>query len=450
MQRRASMHELPADLATAARTIAARVATTGHRAWIVGGAVRDLCLARAPHEIDMASATTPEEIRRIFEHTIPVGLEFGTVIIRAGGIDVQHTTFRTDRGYSDGRHPDEVRFGTSVEADASRRDFTCNALYLDPLDDTFVDPVRGLDDLRARVLACVGDPRARFEEDGLRLLRMARFAAGLELVPRPDILLAARASQDALRGVSVERVLVELERMFALPGAAVAIGILHETGLLERCLVGLDALVPADVERSTWLAERVALVHHLPPAPGIALGLAALAGPAPNDLRRAAPPESRAASVAVIERLRPSRLLRRSIVDTWEVLERLMRLARESKRSARVRLMRHDGFEHGLALARAWTTLERGSTSALDALSAEREEASASDLSPAPLIGSADLGALALPRGSAWGEILDEAERLQLDGELTTRDGALAWLAERVRRALQDGGNTPRSPRDSG
>jgi tRNA nucleotidyltransferase/poly(A) polymerase len=450
MQRRASMHELSADLAAAARTIAARVATTGHRAWIVGGAVRDLCLARAPHEIDMASAATPEDIRRIFEHTIPVGLEFGTVIIRTGAIDVQHTTFRSERGFSDARHPDEVQFGASVEADASRRDFTCNALYLDPLDDTFVDPVRGLDDLRARVLACVGDPRARFEEDGLRLLRMARFAAGLELVPRPDVLAAARASQEALRGVSVERVLVELGRMFALQGAAVAIGILHETGLLERCLVGIGALVPGDVERSTWLAERVALVHQLPSAPGLALGLAALTGPAPSDLRRGASPESRAASTAVIEQLRPSRLLRRSIVDTWEVSERLMRLARESSRSVRIRLMRHDGFEHGHALASAWIRLERGSTSALDALKAERDRASASDLSPAPLIGSADLAALALPRGSAWGEILSEAEGLQLDGELTTRDGALAWLAQRVRRTLHDGGKTPRSPRDSG
>ncbi len=450
MQRRASMQELPADLATAARTIGARVATIGHRAWIVGGAVRDLCLARVPHDIDMASAATPEEIQRIFEHTIPVGLEFGTVILRIGAVDVQHTTFRMDRGYSDARHPDEVHFGTGVEADASRRDFTCNALYLDPLDDTFVDPEHGLEDLRARVLACVGDPRARFGEDGLRLLRMARFAAGLDLVPRADVLGAARASREALRGVSVERILVEVGRMFALPGAAVAIGILHDTGLLERCLVGIESLVPEAAEPTAWLAERVALVHHLPSAPGLALGLAALAGPSPNEIRHGASPASRAASTAVIERLRPSRALRRSISDVWDVLELVTRRADESSRSARMRLMRHDGFEPGLALARAWTRLERGSTSALDALTAEREQASASDLHPALLISSADIGALALPRGSAWGEILAEAERLQLDGELTTRAGALAWLAERVRRASQDGGKTPRRPRDSG
>lgn len=445
------MQELSADLAKAARAIATRVQATGHRAWIVGGAVRDLCLARAPVEIDMASAATPEEIQRIFDRTIPVGREFGTVIVQVEGVDVQHTTFRSEAGYSDARHPDEVRFGTSVEDDASRRDFTCNALYLDPLDDTFLDPEGGLDDLRSRALACVGDPRARFEEDGLRLLRMARFAAGLDLTPRPEVLEAARASRDALRGVSVERVSVELERMLALRAASMAIGILSDSALLDRCIPGLASLVPPGVELEAWLADRAALVRALPPAPGIELGLAALVGPAPNEIRGGLRTESRAASAAVVESLRPSRALRRAIADTWDVFEALIsRAPGLSARSARVRLMRRDGFGRGLALARAWTVLARGSTSELDALAAERERASASELHPDPLVGSADIAALGVRPGSAWSEILVDAERRQLDGELATRESALAWLAQRVRLLPQDGGNTPRSPRDSG
>lgn len=433
------MQELSAELAAAARTIAERIASAGHRAWVVGGAVRDLCLSRAPHEIDLASAATPREIEALFENTIPVGLEFGTVIVQVHGVDVQHTTFRSERGFSDARHPDEVHFGTSLEADASRRDFTCNALYLDPLDDTFVDPVNGVHDLAAGVLACVGEARARFEEDGLRLLRMARFAAGIGLTPRSDVLDAARASGDALRGVSVERVLVELERMLELPDAAVAIGILQRTSLLERCLIGIEPGA---------LAARADLVRELPRAPGVVLGLAALAGPSPEDTCREPRGAWRPGCEAVVERLRPSKIVRRAIGDTWDVFEVLACRASELEaRSARIRCMRHAGFERGLALARAWASVAGAPTKSIDALAAEHARARPEELHPAPLLRSSDLAALALPRGPAWGEILAEAERLQLDGQLATRPDALAWLE---RRAGQDGGKTPRKLRDKG
>lgn len=460
MLRRASMQDLSAELAAAARTIATRVATIGHRAWIVGGAVRDLCLSRVPHEIDMASAATPAEIERLFEGTIPVGRAFGTVVIRVGGVDVQHTTFRSERGYSDARHPDQVGFGATVEEDASRRDFTCNALYLDPLDDTFLDPTHGQRDLEAGVLACVGDPGERFAEDGLRLLRMARFAAVLGLTPRRDVLAAARTCGEALRGVSAERILAEFQGMFAAPAAAVAMRILHEALLLEPCLSGFADRVPDAAARPAWLARRVALMGELPPAPGTALGLAALVGPDPAELRgRDALPRWRVGAVAIVERLRVSRALRHSTDDIWHVFEVLStRPAELASRSGRVLLMRRGSFAEGLALARAWALLAGEPTRTLDALADERSRTSAGELHPAALIGSADLEALALPRGPAWAEILAEAERLQLDGKLTTRTDALAWLAARVRGGSEtqgrseahDGGKIRRSPREKG
>src|SRR5262249_31126723 len=150
---------------------------------------------------------------RLFATTHAVGRAFGTVVVRSGELDLQVTTFRSETGYDDARRPSEVRFGTSLEEDAARRDFTCNALYLDPLTDELRDPTGGLADLAAGRLRCVGEPAARFAEDGLRLLRLARFAAQLGLTVEVGTAAGAAASLEALRGVSPERELNELTRM---------------------------------------------------------------------------------------------------------------------------------------------------------------------------------------------------------------------------------------------
>jgi tRNA nucleotidyltransferase/poly(A) polymerase len=197
--------------------VAERLAGAGHRVWLVGGAVRDLALGRQPKDLDLASAAVPEEVERLFDRTVSVGREFGTVLVLAGGRELQHTTFRSESGYADRRHPDRVAYGSSLEGDARRRDFTCNALYLDPLADEFRDPEGGLEDLRAGRLCAVGDAAERFREDGLRLIRMARFAARLDLEPAPELVAAARAEAGALEGVSPERTLGELERIFSGP-----------------------------------------------------------------------------------------------------------------------------------------------------------------------------------------------------------------------------------------
>jgi tRNA nucleotidyltransferase/poly(A) polymerase len=141
------MQDLSGALAEASREIAGVLGRAGKRGWIVGGAPRDLALGLSPADVDMASAATPAEVEALFSGTIPVGRAFGTVVVRAGSLDVQHTTFRADGAYGDGRRPDSVEFGASVEEDSSRRDFTCNALYLDPLNGEFADPQGGLADL---------------------------------------------------------------------------------------------------------------------------------------------------------------------------------------------------------------------------------------------------------------------------------------------------------------
>ncbi|HEV8113249.1 MAG TPA: CCA tRNA nucleotidyltransferase [Planctomycetota bacterium] len=395
------MQDLSGELAEAARTIASTVARAGKRAWIVGGAPRDLAIGRAPKEIDMASAASPDEIEQLFAGTIPVGRAFGTVLVRCGGLEVQHTSFRADGAYRDARHPESVRFGSTVAEDASRRDFTCNAVYLDPLDGSVEDPEQGLADLDRGVLRCVGDAEVRFREDGLRLLRLARFAGRLGLEPDAATLAGARRSMDALAGVSPERVLDELSRILEGEGARRALDLLAELEILGRVLPGATTRAFAG----------------LPDPPGTALGLAALLSEDP----------------AGLEALRPSRALRQRVGEILAVA-RAAAAAIAGPRAARIRWMRAPAFDEGVALARA-----RGLE--LDAAVRERSALGHAGLFPAPLVTSADLGQAAVPKGPLWSELLREAEELQLDGRLDSRAGALAWLAARA----QEGGKTPRS-----
>src|SRR5262245_7370135 len=142
-----SMAHMPADLARASRWIATELGAKGRRAWLVGGAVRDLALGREPKDADLASAALPEELELLVPRAFAVGRACGTVDVHCDGLDVQVTAFRAESRYEDARRPSEVRFTTRLEEDAARRDFTCNALYLDPLTDELVDPTGGMGDL---------------------------------------------------------------------------------------------------------------------------------------------------------------------------------------------------------------------------------------------------------------------------------------------------------------
>jgi tRNA nucleotidyltransferase (CCA-adding enzyme) len=431
MLRRASMQDLSAQLADVARAIADVLGRAGHRAWIVGGAPRDLCLARAPKEIDMSSDAHPEQVERLFAHTIPVGRAFGTLVIHQAGIDVQHTTFRSEAGYSDARRPDAVVFGASAREDSTRRDFTCNALYLDPLSDEFLDPQQGLEDLARRRLACVGDARRRFEEDGLRLLRMARFAAALELELADGMLDAARSARETLRGVSPERVLGELRVIFEGPHSDRALDLLESAGLLERAVPGLAP--GAGAGSAAWARTRRVFAAFTDP-PGLALGLAALLAPD---------------RVAAIEALRASRAVQARVreIRALEAAMSAMSSRGAGLRSQRIRWMRSAAFDEALALARAHASADGVDARRLVELALERGRLGESDLHPERWITSRDIEAAGVARGPSWSRLLEEAERLQLDRQVGSRDEALAWLRERVQSDSatgHDGGNTPR------
>lgn len=204
----------------------------GHRAWVVGGSLRDVLMERPPGDWDIATSATPEQVRGLFRRVVPTGEKHGTVTVLWRDAAYEVTTLRGEGGYSDGRRPDAVAFIDDIEADLARRDFTVNALAYEPFDDRLIDPAGGLADLAAGVLRTVGRAEDRFREDGLRPLRAARFVATLELQLEPATRDAIKTSLDVFARVSAERVRDEWLKAMAARAPSRAFEVMRETGLL--------------------------------------------------------------------------------------------------------------------------------------------------------------------------------------------------------------------------
>ena len=227
---------MAADLAKAPRDVTdlcERLRSRGKRAWIVGGCVRDLLMGRAAADWDVATDARPNELMAIFPRAIPTGIEHGTVTVVQHGQHYEVTTLRGDGTYTDGRRPDKVEFVDDITADLARRDFTVNAMAIDPLDGKVIDPFDGVGDLGRRLLRAVGNPLERFAEDGLRVLRAARFVATLDLDLDPATRDAIRPTLDTYRKVAMERVRDEWVKAMKARAPSRAFEVMRETGILE-------------------------------------------------------------------------------------------------------------------------------------------------------------------------------------------------------------------------
>ncbi|MBI5535350.1 MAG: HD domain-containing protein [Deltaproteobacteria bacterium] len=227
----------------------------GWRSWIVGGCTRDLLLGRPVHDWDVATDARPEDVVKLFRRVIPTGIKHGTVTVMRGSTGYEVTTLRGEGAYSDGRHPDAVTFVDDLKEDLARRDFTVNAIALDPKSGELSDPFDGEGDLRARVLRAVGEPERRFSEDGLRLMRAARFCATLGFEIEPGTLAAMASSVQTLAKVSDERVRDELLKTFLAPKPSRGLEAMRRTGILEVVLPELVAMVGC--EQNKWHAYDV-------------------------------------------------------------------------------------------------------------------------------------------------------------------------------------------------
>ena len=205
----------------------------GERAWVVGGCVRDVLLGQAVNDWDVATSAHPSTVQQVFDRVIPTGIDHGTVTVLWKGGAYEVTTLRGEGAYSDGRRPDSVVFVGHIEEDLARRDFTVNAIAYDPVDGRVVDPFGGLEDMRRKLLRAVGAPKERFQEDGLRILRGARFVATLEFELEEATEAAFRGALDTFRRVSPERVREEWLKAMKARVPSRAFEVMRRTGILE-------------------------------------------------------------------------------------------------------------------------------------------------------------------------------------------------------------------------
>ncbi len=439
----------------AAAGIVARLRRAGFESYLAGGCVRDMLLGRPAADYDIATAATPDDVGALFARTVRVGAAFGVVQVLVDGDAYEVATFRTEGPYLDGRHPSFVRYATARD-DARRRDFTVNGMFWDPQAARLLDFVEGQADLAAGRIRTIGDPRARFAEDGLRMIRAVRQAAELGFTIVPETLAAIRDMRSGLGTISPERVRDELLRIVAGPDPAGGLGLLHATGLLEIVLpeVAREAGVPQPREFHPEgdVFEHTRLVVGALRAPTPALAMAALlhdAGKPPTLVRAGRIRFDRHDEVgadlarAAMERLRfPRRDIERA---TLLVRRHMIFKDVPHMREARFRrLIDLPEFPELLELHRADCVASHGDLSTYEWVRRRQAELAATPPAPPRLVTGDDLLALGAAPGPRLGEILRAIDDARLEGRVRTRDEAVTL----ARRLITNGAAPPRERED--
>ena len=461
-------------LETFATQIVKTLRQRGFQAYLAGGCVRDLLLGREPKDYDVATEATPNQVMEIFPETYAVGAQFGVVLVPAPKADapvvpsdadrpsrdrpsgdllsdqvartksqtVEVATFRSDIGYSDGRHPDEVRFSRDPREDVARRDFTINGMLFDPVSGEVLDFVGGKNDLKTGLIRAIGDPERRFVEDKLRMLRAVRFAARFEYVIDSATFAAMQKLANRIEVVSRERVRDELTRMLTEGHARRAFLLLNESRLLQYILPELSAMQGVQ-QPPEFHPEGDVFVHTL-------LALESLPRPCPATLAWGVllhdvgkPPTFRIApdrirfdnhvevGVKMAEEI--CRRLRFSNDETAQIIalvENHMRFGHVSrmKESTLKRFMRLPAFDEHMALHRADCLASHRNLSTYEFLQQKRIETPPETMRPSPLVTGDDLIAAGYAPGPKFREILEAVEDAQLEGRLGSRDEALAFV----------------------
>jgi poly(A) polymerase len=432
------------EMQTTAREIVARLRAAGHVAYYAGGSVRDLVRGQAPKDIDVATDARPEVVQKMFARTYAVGAHFGVIVVLENGFQFEVATFRSDGAYLDGRHPTEVHFATAKE-DAARRDFTINGMFFDPEANEVIDFVGGRADLEARLIRAIGDPVQRFAEDRLRMLRAIRFATVLGFEIEPATWDAVVAQAPSISEISSERIREELVRIFMSPRRVRGWDLLDASGLMKIILPEVDAMKGCEQppqfhpEGDVFKHTRI-MLELLPDEASLPLVFSVLF----HDIGK--PPTSvvdeagrirfnghdrlgAEMTEAVMERLRFSRAEIDATVEA--VRQHMVFKDVPNMRVAKLkRFMARPTFADELELHRVDCASSHGMMDNYEFLQKKREEFANEPIIPPPLIRGDDLLALGLKPGPKFGEILEAVETRQLEGALTNRDEALAWVKQ--------------------
>ncbi|MGH9790373.1 MAG: CCA tRNA nucleotidyltransferase [Candidatus Acidiferrales bacterium] len=442
---------MPATNSTAARRLAERICETlhgrGHQAYLVGGCVRDLLLGREPSDYDVATDARPQRVEEIFPGAIGVGAQFGVMIVPDDGAQVEVATFRSDVGYSDGRHPDRVEYSATPQEDVLRRDFTINGLLMHARSGEVLDFVSGQADLRAGIIRAIGNPRQRFAEDKLRMARAVRFAARFGYRIEPETFAAIREMAPQISQVSAERLRDEITRMLTEGAARRAFELLEDARLLAVLLPeiarmkGVEQPPQFHPEGDVWIHTRLMLEGLAAGcSPTLAWGVLLHDAGKPPTFAPPEGPEGRIrfdGHVEVGARMAEEICgrLRFSNEDTAQIVALVAHHLRfkdvpQMRASTLKRFVRLAKFEEHLELHRLDCQSSHRNLENYEFVCRFLAETPPEQVRPPRLITGDDLRELGYAPGPPFKEMLQAVEDAQLEGRLKTRDHALEFIRE--------------------
>jgi poly(A) polymerase len=432
----------PRELAS---QICATLRNHEYQAYLVGGCVRDMELGREPADYDVCTDARPDRVQELFPRSLAVGAKFGVILVVEDGTQVEVATFRSDIGYSDGRHPDQVIFSDSPEEDVRRRDFTINGLLMDPASGEILDFVGGRADLRAGIVRAIGDPRMRFAEDKLRMMRAVRFAARFGFRIEPETMAAAKTLAPQITQVSPERIRDELTKLLTEGAARRGFELLDETGLLAVVLPdvarmkGVEQPPQFHPEGDVWIHTRMMLEKLQPNcSPTLAWGVLLHDVGKPPTFAPATGPGTRIRFDGHVEiGARMAEHICRNLRFPNDEIEQIEKLVANHLRFKDVQQMRIATLkrfvrlprfsEEHLELHRLDCLASHGNLEAYTFVQQFLVETPPEKVYPPKLVTGDDLKGMGLVPGPRFREILLAVEEAQLEGRLHDRESALQF-----------------------
>jgi poly(A) polymerase len=422
-------------------SIVRRLVDSGFRAVFAGGCVRDRILGVEPKDYDIATDARPEVVLDLFDHTVAIGAKFGVIGVLVGDDLCEVATFRADAEYTDGRRPSSVRFGT-IEEDAIRRDFTVGGMFYDPMADRLIDLVGGMRDLSAGIIRAIGNPYDRFDEDHLRILRAARFAARLNFTIDPATWAAMKRAAPTITGIAAERIGEEIVMMMTEGAAARAMDLMMDSGLLQIILPeivkmrGCEQPENFHPEGDVYTHTRIG-VAMLPAncSETVAFGIL---------LHDIAKPKCRAVvgdkvtfyghvddgaviATEMLARLKRSRAVQERVAYLVKNHLKLC-MAPRMRPSTLKRMLAEDGFDELMDVAFMDAMASSSYLGFWHFCRNAMATMTQAEIRPPRLIGGEDLKQLGFTPGPRFKEILKDVEDHQLDGALETREAALEYV----------------------
>lgn len=427
--------------AVAARSVAEKLQGAGYEAWFVGGGVRDLILQRNPQDFDIATSARPEDIKRIFPRSQMVGARFGVALVQSDGHAIEVATFREEGEYHDKRRPDLVRF-SDLKHDALRRDFTVNALYLDPVGLEIVDLTGGMVDIENRTLRTVGNSVDRFREDLLRIARGVRFAANLEFEIEPATWASIRQFAPDILEISMERIRDELVRGFTGGNPRRFLDLLDQSGLLLQIIPEMEDLKgcqqpPEFHPEGDVYSHTSLLLKHLPRDASIELVFAALLHDIGKPATQTFGDRIRfnghdKVGAAMAERItRRLKMSKRQTETIAHMVRRHMQFINvpQMRKSTLQKFLASPSIDDELELHRADCLASHGDLQTYELAKARlaefRTQANKQGQLPDPLITGGHLISLGMKPGPEFARILNHIYDAQLEGRITTVDEGL-------------------------